>query len=322
MIGAAIGSAAAAGLCAYVARLRINHVIYQISLRQGTTDKPRSEARMSLAIAHAWLACALMLVSATEAQAQVLFENEDQKFDPARCSVDTGGKVLVRLTSGLAFWFEPYTFVLRDGLAKPLPPSGEPEGCPGNPIVTRAVSFPIQYTEALEAKRRGLSMRNPPVQAFSIFGHDGPTRLQDSEIERHAFLKGQGNACRVTEEGVEICLVGCRPDPDQSDQCRPIGQDAPHVPLKEDLASSGLALPGVYAEFKGRRFAYGCMPPLKVSAEFRPRSCDVRYEIAEGLSVTYRFDSSQIPEDNVLTLDKMIRDQILAARAPEHDLKQ
>jgi hypothetical protein len=256
------------------------------------------------------------------AQAQVLFEDEDQTFDPARCSVDSGGKVLVRLTSGLAFWFEPYTFMLRDGLEKPLPPSGEPEGCPGNPIVTRAVSFPIQYTEALEAKRRGLPMRSPPVQAFSIFGHDGPTRLQDGDLERHALYKGEGYACRVTEEGVEICLVGCRPDPDQSDRCLPIGQNAPYVPLKEDLASSGLALPGAYAEFKGRRFVYGCMPPLKVSPKFSSRTCNVSYEMTKGLSVTYRFDSSQIPEDNVLLLDKMIRDQILAARAPEYDLDQ
>lgn len=226
----------------------------------------------------------------------------------------------MRLTSGLAFRLDPEGFLLRTSPAPPADANLPPEGCPGNPFVTASVYLPFQYNAALREKRQGIPVNFPPVELLALFGHDGPTRLQDSTIESHGRFKRQFNNCYISGEGVEFCRT-CAADDRYDDRCAPVPARPDEIIYYSDFAALGVALPGAYAERKGRRFAVECAwAAFGLRPELTPRQCEVHYELMDGLSVMYRFDSKQIPQDEVLELDRKIRGQILQARAPEHDL--
>lgn len=286
--------------------------------------KPPSSTKPACGNVCSWLFVGVLfglnLLAGPSVSASSLDLDPEHPFDASQCSIDTKGKILVRLVSGYAFWFDPGTFMLRGGLEKPPATSGEPEGCPGNPVVTRAITFPFQYTEALKSKLQGRPVGRPAVRSLSLYGQELPLRLQDGDIRRHNDYKENGSICRVSREGVEVCLADCIQDPIHEDRCKVSGD---YVVLLSDAASTGLAQPGAYVEYGGRRFAYSCLPRFSPNnPQSKLRSCSTAYQISKNLSVTYEFDSSQISEDEVLSLDRNIRTQIISARAPEYDFLQ
>ena len=132
----------------------------------------------------ATLVCTLfMLIEATGgAFAQT------NSFDPSVCPTETHGKVLVRLTSGLAFRFDPDGFLLRGSTSPPEGSNLPPEGCPGSPIVTAGITFPFQYNASLRATLAGRKSPHQPIQKLEVIAVDGALILQDGAIELHRAI--------------------------------------------------------------------------------------------------------------------------------------
>ena len=143
------------------------------------------------------------------ATSQVWSDEATTTYNPASCSTDADHKVYVRLyPAGVAFGF-PYRSVRwMDGRAVedrgPIPLPDDPEGCPGNPIVTRAVSFDYGY-QALKADRTNPQLGWRPDQ-LKIFGralggpHAANTRLFQRRCEHYGEieeLRPNFTACRA-----------------------------------------------------------------------------------------------------------------------------
>ncbi len=225
----------------------------------------------------------------------------DAPVCPENTGGDTGGKVLVRLVSGLAFWFDGSGYMLR---GSPLPsddPNLPPEGCPGNPIITRGISFPYRYNALLEDRRAPRFPEGRP-DLLQIFGHDGPVNIQRGDLKLFDHFKAEGAECEVLSDVLEVCRIVSRSLP------------------RRRWNALYRALPGAYFEHEGLPFAGKCIRSGG-GDELGSRICEFDYMLMDGLSVCYRIDDRKIPEDQFIAFDRELRRQILAARAPEHDVR-
>lgn len=237
---------------------------------------------------------------------------QTSSFDPTICPGDHQGKLAVRLSSGLAFRMEPRGYMLGAHRPDPVDSNLPPWGCPGNPIETESISFLYRYEATLQNRYDPQIPEGRP-SLLRIFGHDGPTRVQDGDLRAFERAKLRKDSCEVTEEGKEICR-NCKI---VDGFCFPQRREKIS---KRGIPSWARALPGTYHEWNGRPFITECSWG-RPSHAVEPNGvwCTADYEMMGGLSVMYRFTDPKIPEDKYMAFDREIRRQILAARAPELD---
>jgi hypothetical protein len=230
------------------------------------------------------------------------------RYDPERCATDVRDQVFVRLQSGLAFAFPADDLLmLRGPVNDPrlITDPSEPEGCPLNPIVTSG--FAVAYRPARPPYPGEPEDARWQPQLLQIFGHAGPTRLQESNLKffhRYCIKKPDTDprAHRLVE--VSPILRECRVEQvDRSDD--------------RDWPSYIVARPGAHLEFGGRPFAVHCYGSFLPGGS---RECTADYQIESGLSVMYRFQDAIIPREHIAEFDLQIRAFVAARRTPEYDV--
>jgi len=257
----------------------------------------------------------LMLSAFTGAIA--LAASERGSFDPDTCWQDSGRKIIVRLTSGKAFAFEPLLLSVRVGKDAVVGPDLPPEGCPGNPLVFGGISF---FSKSyMEEALGGLDFTAP--ERLEIFGHAGPVGSQRVSLKLFDyFIKLYGvEHCSVLPGNLEVCRA-CTHAEGTADQCSTGASEnssRPKVVGYERVAARYRALPGMYFEYDGLPFAGECTWPVWKD---RPRKCKFHYQLEDGLSVAYTINDFDVPETEFISYDRHIRNLILSTRAPQYDL--
>jgi hypothetical protein len=243
-----------------------------------------------------------------------------EAFDTALCPTPTGGKVIVRLVSGLAFAVEPGSYLLAHAITDRSAPSDVPQGCAENPLIAASVAIPF-YFNAAEGVRRGEPAPIPfgRIESLEVFGHEGPTNNQDGDLRRFEELLERGSSCGDAEGGWRFCHV-CYPDPDRLGTCL-LGEpgtanqgqpswDSPTYVVGPPREGEGRSAWPV-AFRRGGRWSSGHL------------DCEARYQLRNGLSVVYKVIGSDAPwevlPDLLVSADRLVRDSIEALRAPASD---
>lgn len=260
-----------------------------------------------------YAAMVVILVLAAPALAQPWMDRD------RACDTDIGEDIIVRLvkgdlppaeSSGIAFRLPPRPYALRGGAEPPDDPRLPPEGCPGNPVITKGISFPFEPAEVA-------GIPDATVERMMIYGHDGPVNNQKRHYRQVDKFRGifGDNACNIV--GIlEVCRSCARPTDPQSD-CFANGKTSGRL----EVPAWYRALPGTYDEANDLPFSGHCSwPGSPFPTKTEGRACEFRYRLIEGLAVSYRIDDALIPEEAFIAFDREVRRQILAARAPEHDL--
>jgi hypothetical protein len=247
----------------------------------------------------------ILVVAATIAAWSGAARSDVVRYDPDTCSTDVHDQVFVRLQSGLAFAFPADDLLMLHGSVEdhgPIADPNEPEGCPLNPIVTSG--FAVAYRPATASPgASGVPLRSETLQ---IFGHAGPTRVQDVHLRHfdlHCVRKPESDPRVHRLLAVSPVLQECRVEqPDREDD--------------RDWPSYLVARPESHPEFSGRPFAIHCFRPMVSGGS---RECSARYQMQIGLSVMYRFQDAVVPRENMAEFDLQIRAFVTERRAPEYD---
>lgn len=241
---------------------------------------------------------------------------QTESFDPSVCATDTGGKVIVRLVSGLAFAIEPEGFLPRFPVTDPAAPPGVPRGCPESPIVTEGLALPFAYNAAL-ADRADLPFGH--LSMLQLFGHDGPVTVQRNTLGRYETLREATGFCGVADNGLRYCHA-CDEDPERPGYCQTRADGSNNFgQLGWDWYTALVGPPreGIGAE--ALPIAIYCLERVLFVAP----DCTVQYKVREGLSVVYDVTTAGVPgevlPDLLLGSDRLVRDFIEARRAPAHD---
>lgn len=267
------------------------------------------------------LVLALLAAATALASAPHAFAQERGTFDPESCWQDSGGKIIVRLISGKAFAFEPTYFTVRVRWDPVTGPDLPPEGCPGNPLVARQISFP--NWPDWPVSEAAVDRPTNSLERLRIFGHGGPIHLQRSAIRLFKIYKNRndGEHCEILPGQLEVCR-SCTRVSGTSDQCRSgwagvVGTTQPQVVGYDRVPARYRALPGTYFEHGGLPFAGKCTWPVLSDT---PRWCEFRYWLEDGVSVSYKINDWKVPETEFIAYDRKIRVMIQAARAPQYDV--
>lgn len=232
-------------------------------------------------------------------------------YDPDTCSTDAGGKVFVRLFTGLSFAFPAWDLVGLHG-APPRPKDigliadpDEPEGCPLHPIIAQTIA--VAYRPVAEPHPAEPEDQRWHPSRLQIFSFSGPVGMQDKYLE--TFTR----QCidRLNAEEREDILV----DHQTVQECR-LDQRGHEDSL--DWPSYFVARPGAHPELSGRRFTVRCRGTI--IAPGRPRICEVAYSVEGGPSVFYEFSDGIVPREHITDFDLQIRAFIEASRVPEYDV--
>lgn len=258
-----------------------------------------------------------LLILGAFSGADALAASERLSFDPSSCWRDSDGKIIVRLTSGMAFAFEP-TFVSDIvGWTPVVTPDLPPVGCPGNPLVFGGITY---SSKSLMENALG-ALDFPAPERMSLLGHTEPginlqklnLRLFDSIIARFGV-----EHCEVLPENLEVCRACTRAE-GSVNQCRNDAEGGlswPKAVGYDRIPSFYRALPETYFEHDGLPFAGKCSWPV---GKDQPRKCEFRYQIEDGVSVMYKINDFDVPEAEFISYDRHIRNLILSARAPQFD---
>jgi len=259
--------------------------------------------------------CTTLLITACEgkdyvppAKKEASTHSTDVSYNPDTCKDDTEGMVYFALERDV--FRMPYQTSLRlrgmnkearDKLPK-RPDPGEPEGCPGNPMWTKAISLvyvhqpqnPEQYPEGMSFRVRRLSITNNRRRDDgSIYN-----ALQSSNERAFEDNKTKFNHCS-DYFGV---FEGCKVKPNN-----------PEKPEK-DWAISLRAYPEKYTSPNGRPFVVVCLPYLSLGHQ----ECYVSYIYSDELKIYYRLWLEDIPIKEIIPLDKGLRNWIEAVRVNDY----
>jgi len=182
------------------------------------------------------------------------------------------------------------------GIVFPRPPHPEePQGCKGNPLPQLTLIQAFQF-EAWHAQTK----RRSPLKQLRLIG-DLPSYVGLHLDEAHV------ESCRVLRERVRLGngLEGCLPVRKASDR---------HVPG----SGSNQAPRTVYALPFGQLFTASCIP----SAGGIRVACTVSYRVATNLAVTYKFDTTDLPLEQVIEFDRQLSSQIKSAIVPDYPWSQ
>ena len=237
--------------------------------------------------------------------------NEQLRYNPATCSTDADGKVYLRLNTGVAFGFPADALqYLRDKVEydpPPVPNPDDPEGCPGNPILTPS-AYLLFHFPAPVVPRAGEFTPDIPL-VFSIIGaverlHDqeGYLGLQGSTLRMFEIYREMGNWCEVTPAGWDVCYAaGVTEKPEHPAQ----------------FAAAYVARENMHKLRSGAPITLHCGPPCPP----RGRQCPPYYQPLPRVSLSLRFYDDVIPAESFFDLDRAITDWLKAARVPELDFE-
>ena len=243
-----------------------------------------------------------------------------ESFDAGACWQDSGGKIIIRLMSGKAFAFEPTNFTVRVSWDPVTGPDLPPEGCPGNPLVVRQISFP--HWDDWPVSEAAVDRPTNRLERLMVAGHEGPIHAQRGDLRRFVIRRNQttGVHCEVLPGQLEVCRA-CTPVEGAAEPCRNRwagveGSTQPKTVGYDRVPASYRALPGAYFEHDGLPFAPWCTWPV---LEDTPRWCQASYGLEDGISVHYKINDWKVPETEFIAFDRKLRAKILSARAPEFD---
>lgn len=224
---------------------------------------------------------------------------EDLSYNPDTCTTPADGKVYVRLyPAGIGFAVPYRSLGFIDGRPVedrgPLAVPGDPEGCPGNPIVTRVITFNYHY-EALKADRSNPRLGWRPNR-MQIFGRrlEGPQAHQERRYKLYCELA----AVRETlpEVGLSLCRGERADTPDQSLWLTAYKASYPDL--------------GIAAYFDCVPFSNGV------------KHCGGQHPLGENFFVAWNVSSSTrrpLAEADLPAFDLSIRENVLKFRAPDID---
>ncbi|MEM7644277.1 MAG: hypothetical protein AAF366_17385 [Pseudomonadota bacterium] len=243
-------------------------------------------------------------------------------FDPSVCPGDHQGAVAVRVESGYAFRMPAEVFSVRDPLPPPVDAALPRYGCPGNPIIARAVSTYMGMTQFLpEGFEPHREMRRPV--SLTIFGHDGPMGSVRNALQFiHEGPNGNAIArrCFVARGGImEYCnLCGRRAEVVDERLCR--YERTGRVVRLEDHGFWARSLPGRHPESADLPLVAICRSardddPTRNFA----RNCRAYVVLQPDLVLRYGYDGNVVTLPMLPEFDLAIRDWIESRRAPELD---
>lgn len=245
------------------------------------------------------------------------FEAQGEVVTAPECGNGTTREAIVILSSGVAFRLPQGNYVLRGGAHPPDEDGLPPEGCPGNPILTQGITFPIRAPSA-EDIARGVPAAVP--DKLTIYGHSGPVAVQQGHLRGYQAYLQRGHHCELVGGILTACRSCWEPNLDAM-TCRIEGEGALRrtLPLS-DMPTLYKVNPGTYPEPNGVPFAGRCtwLNRLHRMAN-HGRPCTFGYELIEGVSLRYSFNDADVPEDQFIAFDQFIRHQVLEARTPQYD---
>jgi hypothetical protein len=234
---------------------------------------------------------------------------EQLRYNPATCSTDADGKVYLRLNSGVAFGLPADALKhLRGEIDFEPPPVAkpdDPEGCPGNPIITPAAYVLFQFPPPAGSVTGQFAPDIPLLLSIGgadarSFGEHGYLRLQHSNLELYRRKRERGNWCESTPAGWDVCYGSVeRPE-------KPTDRGAFYV-ARED----------VHPLRSGGPLTLECWPPDPTGE----RECSSVYEPLPRVKVMLRFDDDVIPVEQFFDLDRAITEWLQGARVPELDFE-
>ncbi|MCV2865750.1 hypothetical protein [Defluviimonas sp. WL0075] len=257
---------------------------------------------LMVCIASAGLSCAASRASA------------ELHFDPATCSENPGGKMIVRLVTGIAFAVPPDTVDIASAEPDPDGEPGEPPGCPGNPFRTVALSL-LPHGEPIFDTRTTALFWNVDIRIIKLIGNDYGAEANRYLLESYTIFAEQRGNCGKSPEGLSICYH-CREDADRSGYC-------------EDKNGMGASSDGRIIERAGfhvvdAESATGSddlpwIASCGSESSGGARLCFAEYTPQSGLSVAYAFGLTRLDMSVLREMDQSLRDGIQELRAPEYD---
>jgi hypothetical protein len=242
------------------------------------------------------------------------------EFDPSACPGDHQGAVTVRVESGYAFRMPAEVFSVRDPLSPPDDASLPPYGCPGNPIIARAVSTYMGMTQFLpEGFEPHREMRRPV--SLTLFGHDGPRSTVENWARRVEIgPENRGSSCLTPSGGIMDVCTGCSKAATISGtQCRSQTYGGAIVPLL-DIGFVMRARPDTHPEAAGLPLTAHCTRRPERDPTFnKARRCEATYALGADLYVVYGYDGNIVTPTMLPAFDLKVRDWIAARRAPDLD---
>lgn len=277
--------------------------MFRASRKVGCVARP-GHAR---AIRRLAFALALGIVGATALSAAVSRAGTEQlRYNPATCPTEAHGKVYLRLATGIAFGFPAGSLQFLYGTFEPRPEAPDPsapEGCPGNPIVTKSATVAFSFeippeTEGGEPQRIAtfVKLRGADALAFDR----GTDLLYLQEMIFHLFEVSQKlGRCEETPEGWEVCY-----------------QPWPGRPHHTENGAYYIALPGRHPLRSGVPLAVRCAPPHPWDGV---RLCDLDYRPLPRVYLAMSFTDEEIPIEHLFDFDNAVVAWLESSRVPELD---
>ena len=261
------------------------------------------------------LLAALSVVIAQAGQAQPWMDS----FDPSACPGDHRGQVAVRLVSGFAFRFPAEVFSVRDPSPPPEDASLPPYGCPGNPIVARAVSTNLGHMQFLPEGFEPHRKFRRPV-GLTIFGHDGPMGFFDGVNRNVDEGPGRRSMTCLTASDAPFELCNGCPTEGWSDDgfCRLTFDDGRSTEREPGFWAR--ALPGTHPESEGLPLVASCDGGDQRDFDrAKHRPCEAGIAYAPDLAVIYGYDGNIVTLPLLPGFDLAMREWIEERRAPDLD---
>lgn len=250
------------------------------------------------------LLTALLTLAATPSPAAT----EQLRYTPATCSTDAEGKVYVRLNTSVAFGFPADALKGLRGEIQFDPPAvpkpDDPEGCPGNPILTPAAYLQFHLPAPAASATEEFTPDIP--LGFAIIGAnaaahnpDGYLRLQGSALHRFRTKREDGMWCESTPAGWDVCY----------------GTNKRHARPAKRGGATYVAREDMHPLRSGAPITMDCWPPDPSGG----RRCSPHYKPLPRVSLSLHFYDVVIPVEQFFDLDREITQRLKAARVPALD---
>ncbi|MBK0399629.1 hypothetical protein H0I76_10530 [Limibaculum sp. M0105] len=239
-------------------------------------------------------------LASPDAQADTL------QYDPDLCPTEADGKVYLRLATGIAFGFPSGSLQYLYDTFEPRPEAPDPsapEGCPGNPIVTKTATVAFSFeippkVESAEPRRIAEFVKLRGADALAFRPGTDHLFLQNSVFHLSEVSRKLGR-CEETPKGWEVCY-----------------QPKPGRPHHTDNGAYYIALPDRHPLRSGIPLAARCSPPLPWNGK---RLCDLDYRPLPRVYLSLAFTDKEIPIEYLFAFDAAVVDWLESSHVPELD---
>lgn len=226
---------------------------------------------------------------------QSSFGTDYVSFNPSACETEPDGKLTIRLVTGVAFQFPADHLVPIVNLKGPDVPNFDTLGCPENPVIVLGTYIGSNGLNLGEYNEEGLFVwSGPSIEFISIGATNRPPILQLSDLKAFARNRESGGLCEEFDGDLLRCF------PDKAGEA-PIG----YLSVRD----------GKYEEFEGLPIGGSCIRRIG-GKDYR---CTLYYQLEPGLAVSWRLNTINSSEDQIIGIDRKIRRKILAMRAEKYD---